>query len=43
MPSVRAAQRNGTDPSSKMDWLDFRCARDVKEAIDATPLRTSLR
>ena len=31
MPSVRSAQRNGTDPSSKMDWMGFRCARDVKE------------
>jgi len=31
MPSVRGTQRNGTDPSSKMDWLGFRCARDVKE------------
>lgn len=31
-PSVRAAQRNGTDPSTKMNWMGFRCARDVKEA-----------
>jgi len=28
-PSVRAAQRNGTDPATKMNWLGFRCARDV--------------
>ena len=28
-PSVRAAQRNGTDPNTKMNWLGFRCARDV--------------
>ena len=31
-PSVRVAQRNGTDPSTKMNWLGFRCARDVKPA-----------
>lgn len=31
-PSVRAAQRNGTDPSTKMNWMGFRCARDVKAA-----------
>ena len=31
-PSVRPAQRNGTDPKTKMNWLGFRCARDVKEA-----------
>jgi len=31
-PSVRAAQRNGTDPNTKMNWLGFRCARDVKDA-----------
>ncbi len=31
-PSVRAAQRNGTDPKTKMNWMGFRCARDVKEA-----------
>jgi iron(II)-dependent oxidoreductase len=29
-PSVRVAQRNGTDPNTKMNWLGFRCARDVK-------------
>jgi len=34
-PSVRAAQRNGTDPSTKMNWMGFRCARDVKEAPGA--------
>ncbi|MDH4185440.1 MAG: formylglycine-generating enzyme family protein [Nitrospira sp.] len=31
-PSVRAAQRNGTDPNTKMNWMGFRCARDVKNA-----------
>ena len=30
-PSVRPAQRNGTEPSTKMNWLGFRCARDVKD------------
>ncbi|MGH7207546.1 MAG: formylglycine-generating enzyme family protein [Nitrospiraceae bacterium] len=28
-PSVRPAQRNGADPNTKMNWLGFRCARDV--------------
>ncbi len=28
-PTVRAAQRNGTDPKASMNWLGFRCARDV--------------
>lgn len=28
-PSVRAAQRNGTDPDTKMNWLGFRCAKDA--------------
>lgn len=31
-PSVRPAQRNGTDPNTKMNWLGFRCARDAKDA-----------
>ena len=34
-PSVRPAQRNGTDPATKMNWLGFRCARDVKERTEA--------
>jgi iron(II)-dependent oxidoreductase len=38
-PSVRAAQRNGTDPSTKMNWMGFRCARDVKEAGESTEAR----
>ena len=33
-PSVRVAQRNGTDPSTKMNWLGFRCARDVTSASE---------
>jgi iron(II)-dependent oxidoreductase len=31
-PSVRAAQRNGTAPTEKMNWLGFRCARDAAPA-----------
>ena len=31
-PSVRAAQRNGTDPTARMNWLGFRCTRDVSAA-----------
>jgi iron(II)-dependent oxidoreductase len=34
-PSVRPAQRNGADPNTKMNWLGFRCARDLKEASEA--------
>lgn len=30
-PTVRVSQRNGTDPKTSMNWLGFRCARDVKE------------
>ena len=44
-PSVRPAQRNGTDPNTKMNWLGFRCARDAKDAgdpSDGKPAQTSL-
>ena len=44
-PSVRPAQRNGTDPNTKMNWLGFRCARDAKEAGEASdgkPAQTRL-
>ena len=44
-PSVRPAQRNGTEPNTKMNWLGFRCARDLKEggeASQAKPEQTSL-
>ena len=34
-PSVRPAQQNGADPNTKMNWLGFRCARDLKEASEA--------
>ena len=30
-PSVRVSQRNGTDPKTSMNWMGFRCARDVKD------------
>jgi len=29
-PSVRSAQRNGTDPNTKMNWMGYRCARDAQ-------------
>jgi iron(II)-dependent oxidoreductase len=34
-PTVRPAQRNGTEPATKMNWLGFRCARDVKDPTGA--------
>ena len=47
-PTVRAAQRNGTDPTTKMNWIGFRCARDVKDGRgeskpDEQSRQTSLR
>jgi iron(II)-dependent oxidoreductase len=44
-PSVRVSQRNGTDPKTSMNWLGFRCARDVKDGGAAEPkqLQTGLR
>lgn len=33
-PSVRAAQRNGTDPNAKMNWLGFRCGHDAVPSTD---------
>jgi formylglycine-generating enzyme required for sulfatase activity len=43
-PSVRPAQRNGTDPNTKMNWLGFRCARDVTDPAETAskPAQTSL-
>jgi iron(II)-dependent oxidoreductase len=35
-PSVRPAQRNGTDPNTKMNWLRLRSARDEKDAGEAS-------
>ena len=45
-PSVRVSQRNGTEPKTAMNWLGFRCARDVKDASEppgAKPQQTGLR
>jgi len=45
-PSVRVSQRNGTEPKTAMNWLGFRCARDVKDAsepLGAKPQQTGLR
>ena len=39
-PSVRPAQRNGTDPETKMNWLGFRCARDVNEGTEVQKAET---
>lgn len=36
--TMRVAMRNGTDPNTKMNWLGFRCARDV--APKARPVAT---
>lgn len=38
-PSVRVAQRNGTDPNTKMNWLGFRCAKDAPSATQPAGLR----
>ena len=40
--SVRAAQRNGTDPNAKMNWLGFRCARDAASVTQGQPNQTAL-
>lgn len=39
-PTVRVAQRNGTDPKTSMNWLGFRCARDVsaQQSAAASPV-----
>lgn len=41
-PSVRVTQRNGTDPKTSMNWLGFRCARDVpgQTSAVASPMST---
>lgn len=39
--SVRAGQRNGTDPTSKMNWLGFRCARDAASAASGQPSKVA--
>ena len=35
--TMRAAMRNGTDPQTKINWMGFRCAQDVKEGT-ASPV-----
>jgi iron(II)-dependent oxidoreductase len=35
--TVRAAQRNGTDPHAAMNWLGFRCARDIQQSVASSP------
>jgi iron(II)-dependent oxidoreductase len=35
--TMRAAMRNGTDPNTKINWMGFRCAQDVKEGV-ASPV-----
>jgi iron(II)-dependent oxidoreductase len=45
-PSVRGAQRNGTDPVTKMNWMGFRCAREANDnglTPDVKPMQTSFR
>ena len=32
--TMRVAMRNGTDPTTKINWMGFRCARDVKENVE---------
>lgn len=34
--TMRVAMRNGTDPNTKINWMGFRCARDVKEGTAST-------
>ena len=38
--TMRAAMRNGTDPKTKINWMGFRCAQDVKEGA-ASPVSYS--
>jgi len=32
--TMRAAMRNGTDPTVKINWLGFRCARDAQDPAE---------
>ena len=32
-PTVRATQRNGAPPETKMNWLGFRCARSLESQV----------
>ena len=43
--TMRVAMRNGTDPNTKINWMGFRCARDVKdsgESQESKPQQISL-
>ncbi|MBS0162291.1 MAG: SUMF1/EgtB/PvdO family nonheme iron enzyme, partial [Nitrospira sp.] len=31
--TMRVAMRNGTDPTTKINWMGFRCARDAKDGV----------
>ena len=31
--TMRVAMRNGTDPTTKINWMWFRCARDAKDGV----------
>ncbi|MEX5213869.1 MAG: formylglycine-generating enzyme family protein [Nitrospiraceae bacterium] len=42
-PAVRTTQRNGTDPQTSMNWLGFRCARDVQDQKSAAAPSVSQR
>ena len=37
--TMRVAMRNGTDPNTKINWMGFRCARDVQETAGTTVSR----
>lgn len=34
--TMRVAMRNGTDPNTKINWMGFRCARDVQKTAGTT-------
>lgn len=38
--TMRAAMRNGTDPTVKINWMGFRCARDGKKDMALLPPNT---
>jgi iron(II)-dependent oxidoreductase len=43
--TMRVAMRNGTDPNTKINWMGFRCARDVNDSgqsQESKPRQTSL-
>ena len=43
--TMRVAMRHGTDPNTKINWMGFRCARDVNDSgqsQESKPRQTSL-